>query len=534
MATIDLRGATVSAADPPIGTNPNPDLAIKAPVRVATTGGNINLQTFGLGTIDGVALAAGDRVLVKDQTDATTNGIYNASTGPWTRAIDAANNSQWTTGTQVSVTAGTTNAGKTYQLTTAIPIVIGTSLMTFAIVSVSGNFVGDSGSGGAAGAVPAPPAGSGAIDAVLKASGAFGVVGLTNVRLAKSGAYAALNADKGKTIALGGNGFYALTFNAASGYDADFMVTVLNEDAGRAKSIALTGGATFYLWPGQSILVFNQNNVWQTLGRGRWKLPASQTVYVNASLGNDANDGLATGTSAMQTVQAALYLVTNNFDFLSNKAVDSIIIIQMQTNDTTGVHFGTHGLVGAVSGGDITLDGGGFSISNAGDTDSALHFFFGTVLYLQNLTIVPGTNHAGLQAEMGAKVFLKAGIVFAASPSGSSGAAHMQIQTAASVEVDVNYSISGSAGFHVFAKDGGSFVTPGAPTISVMTNIAVAIGAIATNGGILDFIGASYNTVTGKRWEADNLGLVVSATGTPNTFFPGNSNGSTSGGGQGV
>jgi hypothetical protein len=40
--------------------------------------------------------------------------------------------------------------------------------------------------------------------------------------------------------------------------------------------------------------------------------------------------------------------------------------------------------------------------------------------------------------------------------------------------------------------------------------------------------------VTGKRWEADNLGLVVSATGTPNTFFPGNSNGSTSGGGQGV
>src|ERR1700720_2009101 len=129
MATIDRRGATVSAADPPIGTNPNPDLAIKAPVRVATTGSNITLS--GLQTIDGVALAAGDRVLVKDQTDATTNGLYNASTGPWTRTIDANNNSQWTTGTQVNVTAGAANAGKTYELTAAVPSGAGTSSLSF-------------------------------------------------------------------------------------------------------------------------------------------------------------------------------------------------------------------------------------------------------------------------------------------------------------------------------------------------------------------------------------------------------------------
>src|ERR1700719_4093154 len=108
MSTIDRRGATVSAADPPIGTNPNPDLAIKAPVRAATTGTGITLS--GLQTIDGVALAAGDRVLVKDQTDVTTNGLYNAATGPWTRTIDANNNSRWARGTQVTVTDGSANA----------------------------------------------------------------------------------------------------------------------------------------------------------------------------------------------------------------------------------------------------------------------------------------------------------------------------------------------------------------------------------------------------------------------------------------
>src|SRR5258706_12794658 len=105
MTITDLRGAVLSAADPPIATNPNPDLAIKAPVRVATTGSNITLS--GLQTLDGVALASGDRVLVKDQTDATTNGLYNVQTGPWTRTIDGNNNSQWTQSTAVIISQGT-------------------------------------------------------------------------------------------------------------------------------------------------------------------------------------------------------------------------------------------------------------------------------------------------------------------------------------------------------------------------------------------------------------------------------------------
>src|SRR5215468_5392817 len=117
MSTIDRRGATLSAADPPIGTNPNPDLAVKAPVRAATTGSNITLS--GLQTIDGVALAAGDRVLVKDQADATTNGLYNAATGPWTRTIDADNNSQWASGCKVAVNSGTLFAGTEFTVTSA-------------------------------------------------------------------------------------------------------------------------------------------------------------------------------------------------------------------------------------------------------------------------------------------------------------------------------------------------------------------------------------------------------------------------------
>lgn len=129
MAVIDIQGNTVGLQSPGNPTNPNADLAWKAPARVGTTGSNITLS--GQQTIDDIALSVGDRVLVKDQTDQTTNGLYNVQTGPWTRTIDANNNSQLTQGMQVMVTAGLVNADKPFVLTTANPVIIGTSNITF-------------------------------------------------------------------------------------------------------------------------------------------------------------------------------------------------------------------------------------------------------------------------------------------------------------------------------------------------------------------------------------------------------------------
>jgi len=57
----------------------------KQSVRAATTG---NITLSGEQTIDGIALLAGDRVLVKDQTTPAQNGIYLVAAGSWTRAAD--------------------------------------------------------------------------------------------------------------------------------------------------------------------------------------------------------------------------------------------------------------------------------------------------------------------------------------------------------------------------------------------------------------------------------------------------------------
>jgi hypothetical protein len=71
-----------------------------APCRVATTAA---LALAGLVAVDGVTLLDGDRVLVKDQVDQITNGIYAASSGNWVHTTDAASNSQFFLGMAVVV-----------------------------------------------------------------------------------------------------------------------------------------------------------------------------------------------------------------------------------------------------------------------------------------------------------------------------------------------------------------------------------------------------------------------------------------------
>lgn len=125
MATIDRLGRTVDGTDSSARpADPNAGLAIKTPVRAATTA---NITLSGLQTIDGITLVDAERVLVKNQTDATLNGIYNASSGNWTRAIDWDGAHEITRGAIVLITSGTANALKTFTITSPDPLLIGTS-----------------------------------------------------------------------------------------------------------------------------------------------------------------------------------------------------------------------------------------------------------------------------------------------------------------------------------------------------------------------------------------------------------------------
>lgn len=106
----------------------NGGLAIKAPCRVATTA---NITLSGEQTVDGVAVVAGDRVLVKDQSTGADNGIYEASTSAWSRSADFDGNNDIVTGTLVFVILGTTNAATFWRVSTSGSITVGTTSIAF-------------------------------------------------------------------------------------------------------------------------------------------------------------------------------------------------------------------------------------------------------------------------------------------------------------------------------------------------------------------------------------------------------------------
>jgi phage-related tail fiber protein len=108
-------------------------LDTKASVKAAATANLAALS--GLQTVDGVALAAGDRVLVKNQAAGTANGIYVVAAGAWARAADADANSEVTPGLLVAVEQGTENTDTVWQLTTDAPITIGTTALTFELTA---------------------------------------------------------------------------------------------------------------------------------------------------------------------------------------------------------------------------------------------------------------------------------------------------------------------------------------------------------------------------------------------------------------
>jgi hypothetical protein len=122
-------------------------LDVKQSVRVATTAAdeNIDLTTGGTLTIDGVVTQVGDRVLVKNQSTASQNGIYVVAANAWSRSTDADSNEEVTAGLFTFVTEGTANADSGWVLSTDDTITLGTTGLTFVQFSGAGQITAGAG-----------------------------------------------------------------------------------------------------------------------------------------------------------------------------------------------------------------------------------------------------------------------------------------------------------------------------------------------------------------------------------------------------
>jgi hypothetical protein len=139
--TLDMTSQkVVNLADPSASTdaankqyvdNVARGLQWKAPVRAASTA-NVTLATPGA-SIDGVVLAANDRILLKNQTTASENGIWvwASAVAALSRALDADTAGELSPGTAVTSIEGTVNADKVFQIISDAAITIGTTSQTW-------------------------------------------------------------------------------------------------------------------------------------------------------------------------------------------------------------------------------------------------------------------------------------------------------------------------------------------------------------------------------------------------------------------
>jgi hypothetical protein len=186
----------------------------KNPVRVASTA-NITLASGAENgdTLDGVVLATGDRILLKDQSTAADNGLYTVqASGAPTRATDADTGGELAPGTAVAVTAGTANADKVFLITSDAAITIGTTAQTWTQLGGGGGVSSVATAGLATGG---PITGSGTVT-VPAASTAEVLTGTESAKAVTPDALAALweqgsDIASAGTISVGEGGYFHVT-----------------------------------------------------------------------------------------------------------------------------------------------------------------------------------------------------------------------------------------------------------------------------------------------------------------------------------
>nr|WP_256671296.1 phage tail protein [Pseudomonas sp. EMN2] len=277
------------------------NLDYKNSVQVATTAA---IALSALQTVDGVALSAGARVLVKNQAAAKDNGIYVVAAGAWARAVDADASVEVTPGLFVHVEQGAVGADTVWQLTTNAPITLGTTGLVFEqIAGPSGVTAGtyrsvtvDRNGRVTAGTNPATLAAAGITDAYTKPEVDALVAAAISSKRVKQVARvtsAALQGISGATVGPVAFSPLSTTFEADGGVYAirarlQFNVSTSGAAGSNYVSVTLKNGAT--------VLDTWSQNISENLWRGesallRYTNPMSGTVNLTVNFSKTSTAG---------------------------------------------------------------------------------------------------------------------------------------------------------------------------------------------------------------------------------------------------
>ena len=114
-------------------------------VAATTTNGTLATAYENGAVVDGVTLATGNRILIKNQTDQTANGIYTVNvSGAPTRSTDMDNGTEFPSA-YVFVEEGTVNADTGWVCTNNAPVTLGSTNIVWAQFSGAGTYTANNG-----------------------------------------------------------------------------------------------------------------------------------------------------------------------------------------------------------------------------------------------------------------------------------------------------------------------------------------------------------------------------------------------------
>lgn len=340
-------------------------------------------------------------------------------------------------------------------------------------------------------------------------------------------------------VGTGSTGMKTITLPAVSGFPESCAVTIVNGDNNDGKKevgfpTGFSNGQNI-LWPRQAGAVQVINGAWATTrAPGRWKTPAALTLYSNSG-GNNTFDCLATGAArACASAQHALYVACNEFDFSGLDSGQTILTVQLDNNDTQGIHYSCRTQVGSQGGAPIVVQGSSPSVVLSGTSADAIGVFVDAIVQVRNITLATSIGGACITADLHAQLYVLDAVTFNAC-----AVAAMNVGNGADIYVLNNYAVNGSTLYHMLAQNGGRISTNGTVVASLGANVTVTGWVLSAQQAGVNVPNWTMNlngfTVTGQRSQTTNLGLIFTGLGTvacTNTYFPGNSNGATSGGGQ--
>jgi len=459
----------------------------KQPVLCGTTA---NITLSGLQTIDGVTVVAGNRVLVKNQTTTSQNGIYLASATAWSRAPDA---DTWDelVSALVFVESGTTLAGSAWYCTIQRGGTLGTTAITWSNFSVAATYTAGTG--------------------LTLSSYQFSI---TN-----TGVTAAAYGSASKTLTATVNAQGQLTVLAAPDIAiANTQVSGLGTmSIQNANSVAITGGTINGTTIGDTTAAavtgttITANTQFTGAGTGLTGTATSLSIGGNAATATSATTatnlaGGATGSVPYQSASSTTALLPAG----SNGQVLTLAAgIPSWATPTTGTVTSvaqsfTGGLI-SVGGSPITTSGT-LALTVAGTSGGIPYFSSGTTwatsaaLAASALVIGGGAGVAPSTTTTGTGVVTALGV-----NTGTAGAFVVNGGALGTPSGGTVTNLTGTASININGTVGGTTPAAGAFTTLSSTSTFSANGSVGTNGQVLTSAGAASPAV----WSTPAGGISI-------------------------